>query len=316
MAFAYKLSGWHRQLPDPRDHRFYVPRRITDHLPPWIDLQPGMGPYLDQRNLGTCGPFAVTELINYDQKVQGLSVVELSELFIYYYTRALMGTVSQDSGVNNRTLLKALAKYGYCVESLWSYDTTKFTVKPPQVAIDAAAKSKLVNYAAVAQLPSQMQGTLANGRPFLFGFDCFQQIMSDEAAATGIIAMPKKGETSIGGHDMPALGFTTVDRPGVLPGNKWPANTYKLRQHWTNADGSPWGDGGYGYVAADYAHDNAYASDFWVINAIPGSQPTGQMTLQLNLSALLTPPHGMSGQTGTYTLTPVPAPKSITIIVA
>jgi C1A family cysteine protease len=271
---AHRCFGWVRQKPDHRDWHFQAPRRLLAHLAPTVDLQPNMGPYLDQKDIGSCGPNTADEMICYDQKVEALPVVSISRLFTYWVTRYLMGTVNEDSGVDNRTLMKGLNSYGFCPESLWPYDTSKFTQQPPKAAFDAALPNRINNYAAVAQNLAQMQGCLAGNFPFMFGFTCYQQLMSDEAAATGIITSPGPTDTPIGGHDMTCCGYTTVDRPGVKPGNKWPAGTFKLRQHWTNSDGSPWGDGGYGYIPFDYGTNPNLAGDYWVVNAIPGAKPT------------------------------------------
>jgi C1A family cysteine protease len=264
-----RTYGWLRQPHDDRDLRYVVPTRLTAVLPTSIDLAPHMGPQLDQQDLGACGPNTADECIEFDQAAEGEPIVSASRLFIYYATRMLMGTVGEDSGVDNRTLLKALNKYGFCAESLWPYVTSKFTVKPPKACFTAALKNCIRNYAAVAQTHSQMCGTLTTGRPFVFGFDCFAALESDSVAATGILPTPRAGQTPIGGHDVTICGFTTIDRPGIKKGNKWPKNTYRARNHWVLDDGTPHGDGGYLYVPFAYAENAKYASDFWVVNAIP-----------------------------------------------
>src|SRR5581483_10415949 len=95
-------SGWRRQGFDPRDQFLEVPNYITSRVSPTADVSPFMGPQLDQGAEGSCGPNTADELITYDQRVQALSVVAASRLFIYWYTRYLMGTLNQDSGVDNR----------------------------------------------------------------------------------------------------------------------------------------------------------------------------------------------------------------------
>lgn len=266
------LSGWVRQEPDHRDFRFEVSRRITTQLPPSLDLSHNMPPQLDQGDLGSCGPNSADECIMYDEKVQKMTVTGASRLFIYYVTRSIMQgkPVRQDSGVDNRTLLKALSQFGWCKESLWPYDTTKFTKKPSAACYNAALANRIKSYAAVAQNLTQMQGVLVSGFPFLFGFDVFNPMMSDAVAKTGIVPMPAAGDQLDGGHDVTICGYTTVDQPGIVAGNIWPANTFRFRNHWVNEDGTPWGDGGYGYIQFAYATGD-HASDFWVINAVPGA---------------------------------------------
>jgi C1A family cysteine protease len=280
MAPKFHL-GWKRQSKDHRDWRYQPPRRFALTLTPTVDLTAGMGPQLNQGSLGSCGPNTADEMITYDQKVEGLPLVAPSRLFIYYTTRDLMGidpstqvpSVDEDSGVDNRTLLKALAQFGFCPESLWPYgDGSTFKQKPSPAAYAAALPNIITSYAAIDVNLQQMQACLASRFPFMFGFDVFDQIQSDAAAATGILTDPAPTDTPIGGHDVTICGYTTVQLPGINPGNYWPANTFRFRNHWLNQDGSPWGDGGYGYVSFKYA-TGPNASDFWVINAVPGGAP-------------------------------------------
>ena len=117
-----------------------------------------------------------------------------------------------------------------------------------------------------------MRSTIVAGHPFMFGFDVYQQMMSDQAATNGIVAMPPAGSTPIGGHDITFCGYNFTGQPlaGVmLAGNKWPAGYWKARNHWMNSPTQPWGDGGYAYVPAAYAINANLSSDFWAINAIP-----------------------------------------------
>lgn len=264
---------WIRQKPDSRDWQYKVHDRLGTGTIPTVDLSKNMGPQLNQGNLGSCGPNTADELITYDQKAEKLTVAQASRLFIYYNTRVLMGTSNQDSGVDNRTMMQALAASGTCAESLWPYSDTIAAMRKKPSAAAYAAAVKINNYAAVGKYITPMRGTLVSGLPFMFGFDCFNQIMSAQAAKNGILTMPLG--VVIGGHDVTICGYSEIDAPGVLPGNKWPRRTFKFRNHWLNDDGIPWGDGGYGYIPYNYAL-GSHASDFWVINAVPAadiSQP-------------------------------------------
>jgi C1A family cysteine protease len=258
--------GWKRQSFDPRDWKYHVPRRVTAALPPSFDLTGSMGPLLDQADLGACGPHSAAECIDYDQKVEGLPVVVPSRLFIYWCVRDLMGTTDQDSGVDNRTMLKALNRRGFCPESLWAYDTSRFAERPPQACFDAALPNRITAYAAVAKQLDQMKGCLATGRPFIFGFDVFPSMMTDAVAASGVVPDPTPGETAEGGHDVTIVAY---DDNGF---GKVPGGAFKFRNHWRNGDGSWWGDQGCGYISYRYAC-GTHADDFWVIQSVPGAAP-------------------------------------------
>ncbi len=109
----HNLSGWKKQQPDQRDWKFAARPQVMAALPPSVDLTAGVGPVLDQGQLGSCGPNAEDTLLMYDQRAEGIPVSSQSRLFLYYTTRQVMGTTSYDSGVDNRSMLKACAQYGF-----------------------------------------------------------------------------------------------------------------------------------------------------------------------------------------------------------
>lgn len=267
----FNLSGWKRQPKDPRDRWKIQSRGAVASLSPSASLLSIMGPYLNQGNAGTCGTNTLSEIASADQKAQGLPVVGFSRLFAYWWTRFLMGTLGTDSGVDNRSMMKAGGQFGQIPESMFPYSDSALDVAPTAAMNAAGLQNKIPAYSAVIQNNDQMRATIdSEKRPFVFGFDVFPQIESDEAAQTGIIRSPSAGDTPIGGHDMTlmAFNFSGRDLPGVMPGNVFPNMTYMLRQHWVNGDGNPWGDGGYGYIEAGYAV-GPNAGDFWVIDSLP-----------------------------------------------
>ncbi len=273
MTKSYQLpsgryTGWVRQQPDQRDYKFAPAREVMQALPATVDLTAGMGSVMDQGSLGSCGPNAEASLILFDQHKQELPTTGASRLFGYYTTRQLMGTTGEDSGVDNRTMLKALNQYGFCAETLWPYDISKFTQQPPPAVYKAAVAVR--DYAAVAQDVNTIKGCLASGLPFLFGFTVYTSFESSAVATTGIVPLPRTSERVLGGHDVVWCGYSDVQKPGIKPGNVWPANTARFKNSW----GSGWGDGGYGYFPYAYGLDSNLSGDFWVINSIPGGTPT------------------------------------------
>ncbi len=253
-----RYTGWVRQQPDFRDWKFAASPHVLAALPPSVDLTAGMGPTLDQQSIGSCGPNAEDSLLMFDQGKQGLAVASASRLFLYYTTRQLMGTVSQDSGVDNRTLLKACAQYGFCDESLWPYDVAQFTTKPPTAAYAAALPNRITSYAAVSQTLDGMKGCLASGLPFLFGFTVYASFESATVTRTGVVPMPQKSEQVLGGHDVCFVGFDDATQ------------RFKFKNSWNG-----WGENnsGYGYFPYAYALDPNLSGDFWVVNAVPGGSP-------------------------------------------
>lgn len=276
--------GWLRQLPDKRD-KVFMPTQISAGNPPSVDLLAGMGPVLDQGQLGSCGPNAVDGLIMFDQAKQGLPVCSASRLFMYWNAR---GGTPTDDGVDNRTMLQSLNKWGFPPEPDWPYDVSQFAVMPPDIAYADAAPNQIESYAAVPQDIDMMKAALAAGFPFLFGFTVYESFESDAVAATGDVPMPDLArEGVLGGHDVVIFGYDD-SRQVFLFRNSW----------------GQWGDQGNGTFPYAYCTDPDLSADFWAINAVPGGvlppppppppPPYASNTVYLDL------PRGL------YQLTPVP----------
>ena len=268
-----RTYGLIRQRHDPLDalRMLHVRKAVTDTLPNNFELDTspclfGNVPQEDQGQLGSCGPNSAAECIMYDQLTEGVSLSPPSRLFIYYVARMLMNSVNQDSGVDNRTMLQALAQFGFCSESMWPYqdDSVTFRQKPSAACFQAALANRINSANPVNVDALQIRGMVYSKRlPVLFGFDVFAGIESEQAATTGVIPDPGPTESPIGGHDVDIVGYDT-NGFGKISGA-----AYKIRNHWMNGPGVPWGDNGYGYISEKYAI-SPHASDLWVINAIPG----------------------------------------------
>ncbi len=250
-----RAYGWVRSRPDFRDHPFAAAGHLLRALPPQIDLAatPAPAPYdppWQQGELGACGPFAAAADVVYAALRQDLIEAPPlpSTLFVYWVTRYLMGTVQQDSGVDNRTMLRAIAKFGWCDEQTWPYGQD-YRKQPPKACFDQAASRKIQEYLAVPQQIDQMRGCLAGGDPFILGFSVYESLESDAVDATGVVPMPSRSDRQVGGHDVLVVGYDDARR------------CFKFRNSW----GSKWGQGGYGWIPYAYAIDPQLAADFWTV---------------------------------------------------
>lgn len=255
MTTTYAL-GWKRQPVDARDLRASFPAK---DLPSHLDISAGMGSLLDQGQLGACGANSLAEMIVYEQIRQGQGEVTPSRLLLYYNTRILMGDTLHDTGVFNRDMMKAAAKFGFCPESLWPYDVSRFAVVPPKAAQDVAAKSTITQYLAVDHSITAIKNCIANRHPMLFGFDVFKSMMTDQVARSGIVPDPTPGEEPIGGHDIVFVG--------------WDDDTqrFRFRNHWRYGQ-QWWGQQNYGTISYSYA-TSGYSADFWCLEGVPGVTP-------------------------------------------
>lgn len=162
------------------------------------------------------------------------------------------GTVPQDAGAQVRDGIKSVATLGAPPETDWSYDIAKFAQKPPPKAYADAKQDLVLTYARVNQDPAQMQGCLADGYPFVFGFTVYESFESQAVAATGVVPMPAAQEKTLGGHAVLAVGYDDSQQRFIVR-NSW---------------GTGWGMDGYFTMPYAYLTSRNLASDFWTITMV------------------------------------------------
>ncbi len=247
--------GWTRDLPDARDFMYAAPLiRFPQGLPTAIDLRSECPPVYDQGQLGSCTANGIAGAIQFDQSKQGTKDFTPSRLFIYYNERVIEGTVNQDSGAQIRDGIKSVVTIGAPPETDWPYDIQEFIQQPPAIAYSDAKMDLVSSYARVAQNLTQMQGCLAEGYPFVFGFTVYESFESEPVAKTGIVPMPASGEAVQGGHCVVAVGFDDSERAFIIR-NSW---------------GTGWGIKGYCLMPYEYLLNSQLASDFWTIRSVTG----------------------------------------------
>jgi C1A family cysteine protease len=244
--------GWVPDLPDARDYMYSAPEAVLTSMPKKVDLRSKMPPVYDQGKLGSCTANAIGAAFEFSQVKQGLKDFMPSRLFIYYNERAMEGTIDTDSGAMIRDGMKSVAKVGVCTEVTWPYDIPKFTEKPPRTAYTEAKKHQALVYRRVLGNLHQMQGCLAQGFPFVFGFSVYESFMKPEVAKTGLVPLPPRGEQLIGGHAVLAVGYDDKEQ------------SFIVRNSW----GSGWGMKGYCMMNYAYLTDPSLARDFWAIYTV------------------------------------------------
>jgi C1A family cysteine protease len=244
--------GWVPDLPDARDFMYSAPEAVLTKLPTKADLRSKMPKIYDQGELGSCTANAIGAAFEFEQIKEGQTDFTPSRLFIYYNERAMEGTIDTDSGAMIRDGIKSVAKVGVCTETTWPYDIPKFTEKPPKTAYTEAKKHQALIYRRVLGNLHQMQGCLASGLPFVFGFSVYESFMSPEVAKTGEVPLPPRGEQLIGGHAVLAVGYDDK------------IQRFIVRNSW----GTGWGMKGYYTMPYGYLTDPGLARDFWAIHAV------------------------------------------------
>ncbi|MFA5143011.1 MAG: C1 family peptidase [Candidatus Omnitrophota bacterium] len=240
-----RVYGWVPDIPDQRDYLYKAIRPVVK-LPQAVDLRAHCSKIEDQGNLGSCTAQALAGNLEFlDNKIDSL-YEDVSRLFIYYNERALIDTIEYDSGAMLRDGIKTLKNSGSCRESIWPYLINKFAVRPTIRCYAEAKKRTIESYHRIETL-REMLTCLAEGYPFVFGFTVYESFESDAVVKTGVVNMPKKGETALGGHAVMAIGYDLKK------------SRFAVRNSW----GETWGMKGYFTMPFEYLE--TLADDFWTI---------------------------------------------------
>jgi len=237
--------GWIPDVPDQRDYLYSAIRPVI-RLPDKVDLRKGCSKVERQGKLGSCTAQALAGNLEFlDKKLDG-KYTDTSRLFIYYNERVLIDTVDYDSGASLRDGIKTLKNDGVCSEESWPYMIEKFDQKPPNKCYIEAKKHCIQSYHRINNL-QEMLVCLAEGFPFVFGFTVYESFDAARVRKTGVVHMPKKGEKTIGGHAVLAVGYDRVKKQ------------FLVRNSW----GKEWGRDG--YCTMPFKYLETLGGDFWTV---------------------------------------------------
>jgi C1A family cysteine protease len=221
---------------------------------------------INQLNLGSCTCNSTVQLLHSAMVAAGLdpSTEFGSRLFLYYLARLEDGNEANDAGSQNCTVIDAACRMGFCKESAWPYDVSKFTVKPSADAVWAAydQRGKVdLNYHRIdtvsgSALLKVMKQALTAGYLFNFGTPVTDAFCSGEVGTTldNPAMPPTDGQGIAGGHSMTACGYDdTLARPVFKVANSW---------------GKDFGDDGFCYFDPSYLTWYE-TSDMWICTAAP-----------------------------------------------
>jgi len=239
---------------DHPHHEFALTRAV---LPEKVDLRSKLPPVYDQGSLGSCTANAIGAAYQFDQMnhhTDNKMVTPFipSRLFVYYNERAMEGTIPNDYGAAIEDGVTSVSKVGVCPETMWPYDISKFTQKPPAETYKYASMCKVTSCKKLTQNEYQLKTALAQGYPIIFGMQIFTSFQSDAVATTGNAPMPSTHDECVGGHAVLISGYDNSK------------SCFIVRNSW----GTSWGDKGYFYLPYKYVLDSKLCSDFWVLYSV------------------------------------------------
>jgi len=229
-------------IKDKFDNRDYLMRAYLPviKLPKKIDWTPRMSPVRNQGNGQTCVGFAsVSGMKEYQELLDYQKLVLLSPRFVYSECKKIDG-MPDEEGTTIRAAMKVLKSKGVCREKFWPYSTRQNNKAKAGAASDAK-KFRILAYARILNL-NELRLNLVSKGPCVIGIQVFMGMMKTK---TGIVPMPKKFETSLGGHAISPVGYD--DKKKLI----------KFKNSWS----VKWGQKGYGFLP--YTYIERYMMDAW-----------------------------------------------------
>ncbi|MCM8774596.1 MAG: C1 family peptidase [Candidatus Omnitrophica bacterium] len=229
-------------IKDKFDGRDYLIRPYLPilKLPKRIDWTEKMSPVRDQGDEGTCVGFAIAcGMKEYQELIDYNKLVELSPRFVYAEAKKIDGMPGLE-GASIRSAMQVLYKKGVCQEKFWPYRPHQKD-RPRKGTLSNAKKFCIKTYARILNL-NELRLTLASQGPCVIGIEVFEGMLKTK---TGFVPLPKKGETSLGGHAICPVGYDDTKK------------IIKFKNSWSEK----WGDKGYGFLPYEYI--NRYMMDAW-----------------------------------------------------
>lgn len=235
----------------PKDDRDYVAKPSAIQLSTSSDLSSFCTSVKDQGSLGSCTAFACVGMMEHFFKKNKIAIVDdlLSELFLYYNTRVLIENepASSDSGAYLRDVLKAMNRYGVCLEKSFPYSSNCARI-PGKPCYTEGSTYQVVKYANIPTTNlnttlNDLKSLIGSGNTFVGGIMCYSNFFND---VKGLIPAPSG--SIIGGHAVLFVGYDDTKR------------VFKFKNSW----GKNWGDKGYGYLPYSYLLTGSLV-DLWTI---------------------------------------------------
>ena len=227
-------------------------------LPPKMDLRPWCPPVEDQGPIGACAANAVVGALEYLQRREDMSHVDLSRLFVYYNARHLGDCADVDSGTCLSHVLASVLAHGACEERIWPNSPDKVTTKPSDECYRNAMRHQALEFA-MTPLGNPAMLALARGLPVVFTTFMPREYY-DAAAETGRahFAGMSEGPDDVG-HCMLLVGYDLGEECWIAR-NSW---------------GENWGEGGDFRIPFSTLKSYALPEHFWVIGAISQRSDVG-----------------------------------------
>lgn len=248
--FLRQLEESRQMLKGPLGEVQEEKKSFTGAITASVDYSSLLNPVRNQGNLGSGVGFAMAYTLEYFILKQLNVKVILSPLFIYYQARKIEGTVKVDAGAFIKDVIKVAQTIGIIDDESWPYKESKFAVQPPK-STEKAIHYFVDDVARVKTL-KQIKDAVSDFGPVIIGISLYDSFYKE---SSGLIKMPARKESIIGGHAICLVGFDDQKQ------------LFKFKNCW----GTEWGENGYGFIPYDYIEK--FSDDGWIIKKVRKKVP-------------------------------------------
>ncbi|HMB82775.1 MAG TPA: C1 family peptidase [Terriglobales bacterium] len=236
-----------RDVHDVRD-RMYRASPRAEPVPQHVDLREWGGPIKDQGEEGSCTGHAFSSAREWIARKYEKTSPILSPQCLYVEELIASGAFPHDEGAMPRTACQVLTALGCCEAALYPYVDGAITVPTAEQAANAL-KYKTGAYHRLATL-NDVLTCLADPTPWpvLVAFTVPISFMTGSVKDTGVMAVPKPGEPSDGGHEVLCLGYDLDKQLALIQ----------------NSLGGGWGQKGYFWMPFEVI--TAPDTDLWMVH--------------------------------------------------
>lgn len=229
-------------IKDSFDERDYLMRAYLPlvKIPKKVDYSRKLSSVRDQGDEGICVGFATaTGVKEYQEILDYGKEVTLSPRFVYSECKKIDGMPVAE-GTTIRAAMEVLATKGVCLERFWPYFPHQRD-NAQKGAVLNARKFRIKTYARILNL-NELRLSLATIGPCVVGIEVFEGMLKTQ---TGLVPLPKRHETSLGGHAICLAGYDDEKKQ------------MKFKNSWSEQ----WGAKGYGFLP--YSYIDLYMMDAW-----------------------------------------------------
>ena len=186
--------------------------------------------------------------------------------FLYHFARVLGGDSYKDTGTTLKHSLRALHRWGVCLEEFFKYDENTIDREPNNEAMLDAQKHKIKEFYKIKNGLYSIKAYIYKERlPVIFGMTVFESMQDSKAIKTGVVPIPKANEQIQGFHGLVCIGFqnaTKTDKfKAVFDSTKSSEGYLICLNSWKD-----YGDEGIIYIPMEFLTKYDYCFDFYVMS--------------------------------------------------